>query len=177
MCSTYVDRLANYGFQCASSAGDGRSSRTSRSNHGLCSVFLRGGERRRELHAVFGFDRIFLVLEELNLFPKTVKNRSHFLFLNFDDKSAEFSFKMVTKIREQEIPCELYPKDVKLKKQMNYADQRNIPFVIMIGPEEIKNDIFIIKDMKTGDQSKHSISSIITILGFDLIRLLYDWFK
>ena len=112
----------------------------------------------------FGFDRIFLVLEELNLFPKTVKNRSHFLFLNFDDKSAEFSFKMVTKIREQEIPCELYPKDVKLKKQMNYADQRNIPFVIMIGPEEIKNDIFIIKDMKSGDQSKHSISSIITIL-------------
>ena len=47
---------------------------------------------------------------------------------------------------------------------MNYADQRNIPFVIIIGPEEIENDIFMIKDMRTGDQSKHSISSITTIL-------------
>ena len=112
----------------------------------------------------FGFDRIFLVLDELNLFPKTIKNQSHFLFLNFDHNSAEFSFKKVAEIREREISCELYPKEVKLKKQMNYADQRNIPFVIMIGPEEIKNDIFMIKDMKTGDQSKHSISSIITIL-------------
>ena len=112
----------------------------------------------------FGFDRIFLVLDELNLFPKTIKNQSHFLFINFDHKSAEFSFKKLIEIRDREISCELYPKEVKLKKQMNYADQRNIPFVIMIGPEEIKNDIFLIKDMKTGDQSKHSISSIITIL-------------
>ena len=112
----------------------------------------------------FGFDRIFLVLEELNLFPKTLQNQSHFLFLNFGDKSAEFSFKKLSEIRDREISCEFYPNEVKLKKQMNYADQRSIPFVIMIGQEEIKNNIFIVKDMRTGDQSKHSISSIITIL-------------
>jgi len=47
---------------------------------------------------------------------------------------------------------------------MNYADQRSIPFVIMIGPEEIKNDIFVVKDMRTGNQSKHSISSIVSTL-------------
>ena len=112
----------------------------------------------------FGFDRIFLVLEELNLFPKTLQNQSHFLFLNFGDKSAEFSFKKLSEIRDREISCEFYPNEVKLKKQMNYADQRSIPFVVIIGPEEIKNDIFIVKNMRTGDQSKHSISSIITIL-------------
>ena len=112
----------------------------------------------------FGFDRIYMVLEELNLFPETLQNQSHFLFLNFGDKAAESSFKKLSQIRDLGIPCEFYPKEVKLKKQMNYADQRNIPFVIMIGPEEIKNDIFMIKDMRTGDQSKHSISSITTIL-------------
>ena len=70
----------------------------------------------------------------------------------------------MSQVRDRGIPSEFYPKEVKLKKQMNYADQRNIPFVIMIGPEEIENDIFMIKDMRTGDQSKHSISSITTIL-------------
>ena len=112
----------------------------------------------------FGFDRIFLILEELNLFPETLQNHSNFLFLNFGDKYAEFSFKKLSEIRDRQISCEFYPKEVKLKKQMNYADQQSIPFVVIIGPEEIKNDIFMVKDMKTGDQSKHSISSIITIL-------------
>jgi histidyl-tRNA synthetase len=105
-----------------------------------------------------------MVLEELNLFPETLQNQSHFLFLNFGDNAAKSSFKKLSQIRDRGIPCEFYPKEVKLKKQMNYADQRNIPFVIMIGPEEIKNDIFMIKDMRTGDQSKHSISSITSIL-------------
>ena len=112
----------------------------------------------------FGFDRIFLVMEQLNLFPETLQNQSNFLFLNFGDKNAEFSFKKLSKIRDRQISCEFYPKEVKLKKQMNYADQRSIPFVIMIGPEEIKNDIFVVKDMRTGNQSKHSISSIVSIL-------------
>ena len=112
----------------------------------------------------FGFDRIFLVMEQLNLFPETLQNQSNFLFLNFGDKNAEFSFKKLSKIRDRQISCEFYPKEVKLKKQMNYADQRSIPFVIMIGPEEIKNDIFVVKDMRTGNQSKHSISSIVSTL-------------
>ena len=112
----------------------------------------------------FGFDRIFLVMEQLNLFPETLQNQSNFLFLNFGDKNAEFSFKKLSKIRDRQISCEFYPKEVKLKKQMNYADQRSIPFVIMIGPEEIKNNIFVVKDMRTGNQSKHSISSIVSTL-------------
>ena len=112
----------------------------------------------------FGFDRIFLVLEQLNLFPETLQNHSHFLFLNFGDKYAEFSFKKLSEIRDRQISCEFYPKEVKLKKQMNYADQQSIPFVVIIGPEEIKNDIFMVKDMRTGDQSKYSISSIVTTI-------------
>ena len=103
-------------------------------------------------------------MDQLNLFPETLQNQSNFLFLNFGDKNAEFSFKKLSKIRDRQISCEFYPKEVKLKKQMNYADQRSIPFVIMIGPEEIKNDIFVVKDMRTGNQSKHSISSIVSTL-------------
>ena len=59
---------------------------------------------------------------------------------------------------------------------MNYADQRSIPFVIMIGPEEIKNDIFVVKDMRTGDQSKHSISSIVSIIRkIFSVCLTFSW--
>ena len=112
----------------------------------------------------FGFDRIFIVLEELNLFPDKLKNQSHFLFLNFGDKNAKLCFDKLQKLGIDKFPSEFYPKEVKIKKQMNYADQRSIPFVILIGPEEIKNDIFVVKDMRTGNQSKHSISSIVSTL-------------
>ena len=67
-------------------------------------------------------------------------------------------------IRNLEIPCEFYPNPTKIKKQMNYANERSIPFVILIGPEEIKKDVFVVKDMNSGNQSEHSISSIVPTL-------------
>ena len=112
----------------------------------------------------FGFDRIFIVLEELNLFPDKFKNQSHFLFLNFGEDSAKLCFDKLMEIRNREIPCEFYPNPTKIKKQMNYANERSIPFVILIGPEEIKKDVFVVKDMNSGNQSEHSISSLVLTL-------------
>ena len=103
-------------------------------------------------------------MEELNLFPDKLKNQSHFLFLNFGEDSAKLCFDKLMEIRNREIPCEFYPNPTKIKKQMNYANERSIPFVILIGPEEIKKDVFVVKDMNSGNQSEHSISSLVSTL-------------
>ena len=108
----------------------------------------------------FGFDRIFLVLEELNLFPNTLNNNTKVLFLNFGEESASFCFDKITKLRDQDFPCELYPTPAKLKKQMNYANQRSIPYVVMLGSDELQKEIFVIKNMSTGIQSEHAILQI-----------------
>ena len=112
----------------------------------------------------FGFDRIFMVLEELNLFPNTLNNNTKVLFLNFGEESASFCFDKLTKLRDQDFPCELYPTPAKLKKQMNYANQRSIPYVVMLGSDELQKEIFVIKNMSTGIQSEHAIRQISKVL-------------
>ena len=109
----------------------------------------------------FGFDRIYLVLEELNLFPKTLANQPRFLFLNFGEETAACSFEYLMKLRGEGIVSEFYPTASKLKKQFIYANQRSIPFVIMIGSAEFKNKEFILKEMDTGAQSQYPLKELI----------------
>ena len=109
----------------------------------------------------FGFDRIYLVLEELDLFPKTLESQPRFLFLNFGEETAACSFEYLMKLRGEGIISEFYPTASKLKKQFNYANQRSIPFVIMIGSEEFKNREFILKEMNTGAQSQYPMKELI----------------
>tara|TARA_B110000046_G_scaffold160033_1_gene172863 strand:+ start:126 stop:1508 length:1383 start_codon:yes stop_codon:yes gene_type:complete len=109
----------------------------------------------------FGFDRIYLVLEELDLFPKTLSSQPRFLFLNFGEETAACSFEYLMKLRGEGIVSEFYPTASKLKKQFNYANQRSIPFVIMIGSEEFKNQEFILKEMNTGTQSQYPLKELI----------------
>jgi histidyl-tRNA synthetase len=78
-------------------------------------------------------------LEELDLFPKTLESQPRFLFLNFGEEAAACSFEYLMKLRGEGIVSEFYPTASKLKKQFIYANQRSIPFVIMIGSEEFKN--------------------------------------
>src|SRR5699024_3437362 len=85
----------------------------------------------------FGLDRIYLVLEELNLFPKTVENNTQVIFVNFGEKEALHALKIIQKLRSKGIKAELYPEKAKMKKQMNYADKRNIPFAILAGSYEM----------------------------------------
>ena len=104
----------------------------------------------------FGFDRIFLILEELNLFPNLLNSSKSFLFLNFGtDKILNF-IDSVNKLRKDGIVCEIYPDEVKIKKQLDYANKKGIDFVVIIGDDELKKDIFKVKDMSKGEESTYS---------------------
>ncbi len=109
----------------------------------------------------FGLDRICLVLEELDLFPETITKSTEVLFINFGDKEALFSLKAVKALRESGVNAELYPDAAKMKKQMNYANKRQIPFVVLVGEEEMKNDSYTLKNMNTGEQFNVSLGDLI----------------
>ena len=100
----------------------------------------------------FGFDRIFLILEELKLFPTLLDSSKSFLFLNFGtDKIFNF-IDSVNQLRKDGIVCEIYPSDVKIKKQLDYANKKGIDFVVIIGDDELRKDIFKVKDMSKGEE-------------------------
>ncbi len=109
----------------------------------------------------FGADRIYDVMEELNLFPANVENTTQVLLVNFGEEEAKHSLTLLEKIQQQGIRAELYPDADKLKKQMKYADQKNIPLVLLIGAEEIKSGTYNLKHMKTGTQEQVSIEQLI----------------
>ncbi len=112
----------------------------------------------------FGLDRIYLVLEELNLFPETVARNIKALFINFGNKESLYCLKAVKELRSAGVAAELYPEEAKMKKQMNHANKRDIPFVILAGAEEIENKKFTLKNMKSGEQQAVSLENLISIL-------------
>jgi histidyl-tRNA synthetase len=109
----------------------------------------------------FGLDRIYLVLEELGLFPETVTKNVEVLFINFGDKEALFSLKAIKQLRLKGIHAELYPDAAKMKKQMNHANRRHIPFVVMVGEDEMNSNIYTLKNMVSGEQDKVSMETLI----------------
>jgi histidyl-tRNA synthetase len=110
----------------------------------------------------FGFDRICLILDELNLFPNELDSSKSFLFLNFGLDKIDKLLIFVDKIRQKNIACEIYPSDNKIKKQMDYANQKGINYVVIIGEDELKNSIFKIKDMSNGAESKFNLNNIVS---------------
>ena len=90
----------------------------------------------------FGLDRIYLVMEELDLFPKTVSKTLDVLFINFGDSEALYSLKSIKSLRDNGINAELYPDNAKMKKQMQHANKRNIPFVVLVGEQEMSKSTF-----------------------------------
>ena len=109
----------------------------------------------------FGLDRIYLVLEELGLFPETVSKTVDVLFINFGDKEALFCLKAIKKLRSAGIHSELYPDADKMKKQMNHANKRAIPFVVLVGEEEVASNTFSLKNMVSGEQFKVSFDDLL----------------
>lgn len=100
----------------------------------------------------FGADRIYLVLEELDLFPETVDSRLDLLFINFGNDEAAFCLPLVKQLRNEGVSCELYPKSAKMNKQMKYANNRGVKFVAMVGQNEIESGLLRIKNMDSGEQ-------------------------
>ncbi|WP_299536323.1 histidine--tRNA ligase [Ulvibacterium sp.] len=108
----------------------------------------------------FGLDRIYLVLEELNLFPQTLEQSTQVLCLNFGEKEALASLKLISALRESGIKADLYPTNAKINKQFKYANNRNVPYVILIGEEELTEHTFVVKDMASGGQKTFYLDSI-----------------
>jgi histidyl-tRNA synthetase len=113
----------------------------------------------------FGADRIYDVLEELKLFPENAQETTKVLITNFDAEAEAFALPVLTELRSAGIAAELYPSAAKLKKQMNYADNKQIPFVVLIGTDEIQSGQLTLKDMKTGDQIKLSSEELVAKFG------------
>jgi histidyl-tRNA synthetase len=112
----------------------------------------------------FGLDRIYLVVEELNLFPETVTSTSKALFINYGENEALYSMKAIKKLRLLGIKVELYPDNVKVAKQFQHADKRSIPFAVLVGEEEMNNGIYSLKNLITGEQQKVSLEELISNL-------------
>ncbi|MFD2902959.1 histidine--tRNA ligase [Sphingobacterium anhuiense] len=113
----------------------------------------------------FGADRIYDVLEELNLYPEAKGDFTKLLIVNFDKETESFTLPLLNRLRKANIAVELYPTAAKLKKQMSYADSKGIPFVLLIGEEEVSSGQLSLKDMQTGDQRKIDESSLIVELS------------
>jgi histidyl-tRNA synthetase len=113
----------------------------------------------------FGLDRIYLVLEALNLFPETISNSVKALFLNYGDKEAITCLKAIKELRSKGINSELYPDASTSKKQfikqMNHANKRNIPYVVLVGEEELKSNTYTLKNMSSGEQQKLTLEQLI----------------
>jgi histidyl-tRNA synthetase len=100
----------------------------------------------------FGADRIYDVMEALNLFPDGIEQSTKVLIANFNSSTIEKSVQFLYSLRSNGIPAELYPEESKIKKQFKYADDRHIPFVMVIGEEEMSQGTVNIKNMSTGNQ-------------------------
>jgi len=109
----------------------------------------------------FGADRIYDVLEELGLFPTTTNETTRVLISNFDEKAEAFALPILSQLRQNGIAAELYPQAAKLKKQLSYADAKRIPYVILIGSEEMESGLLSLKNMQSGEQQKLSLQSIV----------------
>ncbi len=113
----------------------------------------------------FGIDRIYDTLNELDLFPTDNTQATKILLTNFDDIAQAHALTILGKLREKDIPSEIYPESAKLKKQMTYADKKSIPYVLMIGSREMETGIYSLKNMTSGEQKEVSIDQLLNELS------------
>ncbi len=105
----------------------------------------------------FGLDRIYLVIEQLNLFPETVITSTKVLFLNFGENQAFEAMKAIQQLRLQNIKVEMYPDAAKIDKQFKHAERRAIPFVV----KEMNNGLFTLKNLQNGEQVEVSFDDLV----------------
>ena len=112
----------------------------------------------------FGVDRLYDAMEELNLFPEETEITSRILVCHLDGPCRQYSLKIVQSLRNKGVSAEVYPDLVKLKKQLEYADRKKIPFAIVIGSDEMKSGTLAFKNMKTGEQLMLKLEQILSKL-------------
>ncbi len=109
----------------------------------------------------FGADRIFDVLNQLELYPESVVSATRVLFVNFGEAEANYSLPILTQLRKAGIPSEIYPDSVKMKKQMQYANQKAIPYVVIVGENEMQEGKMTLKDMTSGEQKMLTLAELL----------------
>ena len=109
----------------------------------------------------FGLDRIYIVMEELNVFPENIDQNTRVMLANFGKEESVYCLNLLKQLRENGISSELYPSNSKMKKQMSYADKKSVEFVIMIGENEMESNTITIKNMKLGTQEESTITEFI----------------
>jgi len=109
----------------------------------------------------FGADRIYDVLEELDLFPAAANQSTQVLICNFDKEGELYGLPLLQQLRRQNINAELYPAGAKIKKQMEYANNKNIPYTVVIGSDEMQSGLLSFKNMTTGEQERLTADEIV----------------
>lgn len=109
----------------------------------------------------FGADRIYDVMEKMDKFPEDTTSTTTLMFVNFGEKEEIHCLSLLTEIRKSGINAELFPDKVKIKKQMNYANKKNVEYVALVGEDEMKNRLITLKNMKTGDHEKIKLKELI----------------
>ena len=144
-----------------------------KSNQGSLTSSISGGGRYDDLTGVFGLpnvsgvgisfgvDRLYDVLEELNLFPEESSASTQVLLINFDRQTERQILPLLTQLRQAGVATEIYPEPVKLKKQFTYADKKGIPYALVIGSKELASQQYSLKDLRSGEQEVLSLEAII----------------
>ena len=112
----------------------------------------------------FGAERIFDVLEALDLYPESTHSGTQLLFINFGEKALDYILPLLSDLRREGITAEVYPDDAKMKKQMSYANALSIPYVAFVGDDEIEQHTISVKDMESGEQKSYTAEELITLL-------------
>src|SRR5690554_488002 len=112
----------------------------------------------------FGLDRIYLAIEELNVFPETVSNVSDVLFMNFGNEEAKYALKAIQNLREAGVKAELYPDKTKMAKQFQFAEKKGINYAVIVGETEMQQNIFALKNLNSGEQQNVTLEELIQIL-------------
>lgn len=113
----------------------------------------------------FGADRIYDVLQHTNKFPETIQHTTQVLFTHFGRNESVFALPWVYALRNANISCELYPDAVKLGKQMTYADKKGIPYVALVGENEMQKNTITLKNMQSGVQEEYTLEALISFLS------------
>jgi len=112
----------------------------------------------------FGADRIYDVLNQLNLYPETSEENTRILFVSFGEKELLYCLPLLNSLRNKGINAEIYPEPAKMKKQMSYADNKRIPFVAIVGETEMNEGKVMLKNMKTGEQSLVTLEELLAAI-------------
>ncbi|MFW5720898.1 MAG: histidine--tRNA ligase [Bacteroidota bacterium] len=113
----------------------------------------------------FGADRIYDVMEQLQVFPGEIVSSTKVMFINFGEKEEKYCLPILQKLRKKGISAEIFPEAAKMKKQMSYANNKNIPFVILVGENEMNQNVLSVKDMMSGEQTEMSFDTLLKTLA------------